>query len=393
VNASTSFDETIYQLELPADDPADMETAFQILEDWAQGLTLDPEEIDLERGVVIEEWRIGQNASARLRDRQFPVIFADSRYAERLPIGTLESLQTFEHDALRRFYTDWYRPDLMAVIAVGDFETATVESLLRQHFEGIPMPANPRERIEYGVPDHEETLFSINTDPEIPSTSVAVYHKMDPHGDWSHAGYRDRIVGRLYNSMLNSRFQEIERQPDAPFLQASSAQGSLIRTKAAYALSAAVLENGTERGLESVFREAERVERFGFTESELEREKANILRGMERVWADRANRTSGSYAGEYTRAFLEDESIPGIEYEWELYQRFLPGITLDEVNRLAEDWLTDDNRVVLLTGPEKDGVEMPDEEVLNRVLERVDAEELTPYVDSITDEALISELP
>ena len=265
VNATTSFDETIYILEVPTDNSEYIATAFQIMEDWAHGLTLDPEEIDQERGVVIEEWRLGQGAAARLRDRQFPVIFRESRYAERLPIGTVESLETFGRESLRRFYHDWYRPDLMAVIAVGDFDRSDIEALTRQHFEDLPVPANPRERTAYPVPDHDETLFSIVTDPEVTSTSVSVYHKMDAEDDWTIGGYKQRIVESLYNGMLNDRFREIARQPNPPFLRASSAQGRLIRSKRVYALTAGVLENGTERGLGALFTEAERVARFGFT--------------------------------------------------------------------------------------------------------------------------------
>ena len=304
VNASTSFDETNYQLELPTDNPVYMETAFQILEDWAHGLTLDPEEIDMERGVVIEEWRLGQGAGSRLRDLQFPVIFNGSRYAERLPIGTLESLENFDHEALGRFYRDWYRPDLMAVIAVGDFDAAEIETMTRQHFEDLRNPPNARERPTYGVPEHAETLFSIATDPEMTRTSVQVYHKMPPEIDWTIGGYRQRIVERLYNSMLNNRFAEIARQPNPPFVRGSSNQGQLIRPLGVYFLSASVLENGIERGLESLFTEAERVARFGFTESELVRQKTNLLRGMERSYRNRNNRDSGAFTREYTRAFL-----------------------------------------------------------------------------------------
>ncbi len=393
VNASTSFDETNYQLELPTDNPVYMETAFQILEDWAHGLTLDPEEIDMERGVVIEEWRLGQGAGSRLRDLQFPVIFNGSRYAERLPIGTLESLENFDHEALGRFYRDWYRPDLMAVIAVGDFDASEIEALTRQHFEDLRNPPNSRERPTYGVPDHAETLFSIATDPEMPRTSVQVYHKMPPATDWTIGGYRQRIVERLYNSMLNNRFAEIARQPNPPFVRGSSNQGQLIRPVGAYFLSASVLENSIERGLESLFTEAERVARFGFTESELERQKTNLLRGMERSYTNRDNRDSGAFAREYTRAFLSGESIPGIEYEYQLHQRFIPEIAIDEVNGIGQDWIRDANRVVVVSGPEKEGLAMPSEAALTAVLTAVGDLEITAYVDTVSDAPLLATVP
>ena len=393
VNAMTSFDETRYMLQIPTDSSDVMVTAFQILEDWAHGLTLDPEEIDLERGVVIEEWRLRRGAGARLQDQQFPVILKDSRYAERLPIGTVESLETFEHEALRRFYQEWYRPDLMGVIAVGDFDRTEVEALLVEHFEGIAVSRSPRERTEYPVPDHEETLFAIATDEEMPVTSVAVYHKMALDEEPTIGGYRQRMVEQLYNGMLNRRFADIVRQPDPPFLNAGSSKGRFVRSKGVYTLGAGVTEGGIGRGLEGVVTEAERVARFGFTASELERQKVDLLRGVERAYTNRTNRRSTSYVAEYTRAFLYGESIPGIEYEFELHRRFVPGITLEDVNEVGNAWLRPDNRVIVVSAPEKDGLEMPSEAALLAVLAGVADSDITPYEDTVTDQPLLAEIP
>ena len=393
LNAGTSFDETRYMLQIPTDSPEVMANTFQILEDWAHGLTLDPEEIDKERGVIIEEWRLRRGAAARIQDEQFPVLLRDSRYAERSPIGTVESLETFEHEALRRFYRDWYRPDLMAVIAVGDFDGAEVETLLIEHFEGISAPENPRERIEYSVPDHDETLFTIATDEELTSTSVAVYHMLALDEQETIGGYRQQLVEGLYNGMLNLRLSEIARNPNPPFLGAGSSKGSLVRSKGAYLLSANVPEDGIERGLEVVFTEAERVARFGFTASELERQKIDVLRGIERAYTDRANRGSASYAAEYSRAFLDDEPIPGIEYEFELYKRFIPEITLTEVNQIGSEWIRPQNRVVVVTGPEKEDLDMPSEEALLAVLAGVADMEITAYEETVIDQPLLAEIP
>ena len=393
LNAGTSFDETRYMLQIPTDSPEVMANTFQILEDWAHGLTLDPEEIDKERGVIIEEWRLRRGAAARIQDEQFPVLLRDSRYAERSPIGTVESLETFEHEALRRFYRDWYRPDLMAVIAVGDFDGAEVEALLIEHFEGISAPENPRERIEYSVPDHDETLFTIATDEELTSTSVAVYHMLALDEQETIGGYRQQLVEGLYNGMLNLRLGEIARNPNPPFLGAGSSKGSLVRSKGAYLLSASVPEDGIERGLEVVFTEAERVARFGFTGSELERQKIDVLRGIERSYTDRANRRSASYAAEYSRAFLDDEPIPGIEYEFELYKRFIPEITLTEVNQIGSEWIRPQNRVVVVTGPEKEDLDMPSEEALLAVLAGVADMEITAYEETVIDQPLLAEIP
>ena len=393
LNAGTSFDETRYMLQIPTDSPEVMANTFQILEDWAHGLTLDPEAIDKERGVILEEWRLRRGAAARIQDEQFPVLLRDSRYAERSPIGTVESLETFEHEALRRFYRDWYRPDLMAVIAVGDFDRAEVEALLIEHFEGISAPENPRERIEYSVPDHDETLFTIATDEELTSTSVAVYHMLALDEQETIGGYRQQLVEGLYNGMLNLRLGEIARNPNPPFLGAGSSKGSLVRSKGAYLLSANVPEDGIERGLEVVFTEAERVARFGFTASELERQKIDVLRGIERAYTDRANRGSASYAAEYSRAFLDDEPIPGIEYEFELYKRFIPEITLTEVNQIGSEWIRPQNRVVVVTGPEKEDLDMPSEEALLAVLTGVADMEITAYEETVIDQPLLAEIP
>jgi len=393
VNASTSFDETIYMLELPTDNSEYMTRAFQILRDWAHNMTLDSEEIDKERGVVIEEWRLGQGASSRLRDKYFPVLFKGSRYAERLPIGKKENLETFDPDVLRRFYRDWYRPDLMAVIAVGDFDSAQILELTRKYFEDQANPPNPRERKSYGVPDQDGTLYCIATDKETTSTGIAVYRKTEPIEDRTVGDYRQQIVEGLYNGMLNSRFAEIARKPDPPFIGAASSRGNLIRTKGVYALSASVLENGTQQGLKALFTEAERVAKFGFKPSELERQKIAVLRGMERAHTNRDNTPTGSFASEYTRAFLTGEPIPGIDYEYALYQRFIPEITLEEVNRVAQNFIRNDNRVVLLTGPDKEGLEMPDEAELAAVVDSVGDIEITPYVDTVSDQPLLADIP
>ncbi len=179
INAYTGFDETVYMLQLPADSAEILEKGFQILEEWAHRISFEPEEIEKERGVVIEEWRLGRGAGMRMLDEQLPVIFMGSRYADRLPIGNLENLETFQHETLKRFYRDWYRPGLMAVIAVGDFDADRILELIEERFSDMPFKENARTREAYPVPDHKETLFAIATDPEATGTSVSVYYKND----------------------------------------------------------------------------------------------------------------------------------------------------------------------------------------------------------------------
>ncbi len=253
LNAYTGFDETVYMLTIPTDSPEIMEKAILILEDWAHGLLLENEEIDKERGVIVEEWRLGQGAGARLRDQQFPVLLKGSRYADRLPIGKKEILESFAYAALERFYRDWYRPDLMAVVAVGDFKSAHIEAQIKERFQNLEMPLNPRPRKDFLVPDHTETLFSIATDKEVPYTNVTVYNKL-PSQDQSTVGaYRQMIVERLYSAMLNRRFSELTQKAEPPFIYAFSNRGALVRTKDSYVLTASVEEDGITKGLKRFF--------------------------------------------------------------------------------------------------------------------------------------------
>ena len=393
LNAYTSFDETVYMLQAPTDSALIVTQAFRILEDWASGILFEAEEIEKERGVVIEEWRLGRGAGARLRDRQFPILLKGSRYAERLPIGKKAVLDTFRHEAAKRFYREWYRPDLMSVIAVGDFETEWIEGLIQTHFGRIPALGQPRERTLYPVPGHEETLFAIATDPEATRTNVSIYYKQPVRKQDSAEAYRQNIVESLYNRMLNARLRELTKKPDAPFLFAYSSQGRFIRTSEFYLQGAVVREGGILRGLEAVLTEARRVRLHGFTQSELDREKTEALRGMERAYAERDKVRSRSFASEYIRHFLTGEPIPGIEYEYEMYREMAPGIRLTEVNRLAGEWITEHNRVVLVDGPEKQGVTIPAEEELTGVIARVNEMEIEPYEDAALARPLVETPP
>ncbi len=265
INASTNFDETVYMLRVPTDDPEVLDKAFLILEDWAHGVTFDPEEVDKERGVVIEEWRLGRGASARMADQQLPVMFKDSRYAERLPIGSVDVLESFPPQELVNFYHEWYRPDLMTVVAVGDFDPADIEGLVRSHFGGIPMPANPQERRTWDVPGHDSTYFAMATDPEATSSQVAILTIQDPPPEGTVGDYRRSLVESLASGMLNARLSELAQQSDPPFAFAGTARGRFIRTESAYQLVAVVPEDGHLRGMEAILTEAERAARHGFT--------------------------------------------------------------------------------------------------------------------------------
>jgi zinc protease len=395
LNARTAFDETVYMLTVPTDVPEHMDTAMQILEDWAGAITFDPEEVELERGVVLEEWRAGQGAASRIRDRHLPVLYAGSRYAERLPIGTAQSIASIDRETLVGFYRKWYRPDLMAIVAVGDFDSVRVEALIREHFADLQTaPAGSPTRPAYDVPSREETAYSIATDPERTAATIELLHLLPPRDNYQTVGdARRRFTEQLYNGLLNARLQEIAREPNAPFVSAASQTARPIRPTLAYTLQAAVLESNIAAGLSALVAEAERVERFGFTATELERGKTSFVRSMEQQYASRASRPSPFFAERYTQAFLWERSVPSIDYEQGLIERFVPGITLEEVNAVGREWIADASRVVLVTAPAKQGVAVPDEAALAALIQTAAEGDLTPYVDRGAGEVLLAEAP
>ena len=394
LNAYTSFDETVYMLQVPTDKPGTLDRALLILEDWAHNVTFDPAEIDKERGVVMEEWRLGRGAGARMTDQLFPVLLKGSRYADRLPIGKTEIIQNFKPAQLTRFYKDWYRPDLMAVVAVGDFDRPAVETLVKNHFSSIPAATSPRTRPVYDVPDHAGTVYAAITDKEMTSTMVEIENLMPSREQGSVDVYRQKTVDRLFSSLLNARFSEMAQKPDAPFIMAFVGRGSFVaRTKDEASLEALVKDDGIERGLDAIVAEAERVSKFGFTQTELDRQKAAILRSYQNMAAEKANRQSGSRADEYIRNFLEGETLPTADDEYALHQKFIPAVTLAEINKIAKEWFTDRNRIVVITAPDKPGVVLPDQAKVDAVVKAAAAKPLTAYVDAVASAALMTSLP
>ncbi|MEM1182143.1 MAG: insulinase family protein [Acidobacteriota bacterium] len=393
INAGTGFDQTSYRLTIPTDDSEVLDRAFLVLADWAGRVVLDPDEVEKERGVIVEEWRRSQGAGMRLFDRQLPVIFGGSRYTDRLPIGTKESIETSPIEALERFYKDWYRTDLQAVIAVGDFDVDAIEDLVKKHLGPLPAATDPRERPSFDVPGHKEARFSIETDPELTNTSVAVLFKHEPGGEGTAGDYRRSIVENLGNQMLNARLGELAQQAEPPFVFAFAGGGAMVRDSYIYRLDAVVQEGEVTSGLGAVLREVERVDRHGFTQGELDRAKREVLRGYEQLGKEQDKQPSAGFASEYQRAFLTGESIPGIEYEVQLANRFVPGITLEEVNALTAQYITDENRVFIVSGPEKENAELPSETQLAGVFEDVAAEDIAPWVDQTREEPLLATRP
>lgn len=393
INASTSFDETIYMLEVPTDSSAVLDSAFLVLHDWATALSFNHEEIDKERGVVEEEWRLGRGASQRMQEEQFPILFKGSRYAERLPIGKKAVLDTFHYNTLTNFYHDWYRPDLMAVVAVGDFNVNSIEQHIKNSLGEIGNKPDEPKRKLYPVPDNDSTLYAIASDPEARNSSVNLYYKLPVEVQKTVGDYRDWIAEQLYNTLLNQRLQELTLQDNPPFAAAYSTKYQMVRTKEFYILGAYVKDNGIPRGLAALMTEARRVEEHGFTQSELERGKKMLLRNMKQAYTERNKTESSRYASEYIRAYLYHEPIPGIAYEYHIYQKWLSSITLDGVNQLANKWIGNHHSVVLASSPEKAGVTVPTKKRLATVIDSVAVLNVQPYNDQVAAGSFIETAP
>jgi zinc protease len=394
LNAYTSFDETVYILPIPTDTARIVDQAFTILEDWAHGQVFDPKEVTAERGVVREEWRGRKGAGDRMLTQWLPIAFKGSRYAERLPIGTEASIMSATPEKLRTFYNAWYRPDLMAVIAVGDFDPAAIETKIKQHFSKLKNPANELKRTVYDVPGNTEPLVAIASDKEATGSSVNLIYKMHADSVKTVADYRKLLMERLYLSMLNSRFSEISEKPDAPFLAAgASKEGFFARTTEAFALAASVKDGGIERASEALLTEARRVDQFGFLQSELDRVKTNVLRSYERAYAERDKTQSEQFVDEYIGNYLQGESMPGIEYEYKVSQELMPTITLADVNSMAKRWITDENRVIIAQSPIKEGVAQPTRAGILAAFDKASKATLAAWTENVSSDKLVETAP
>jgi zinc protease len=393
LNAYTTFDETVYMLQVPTDDIKILQTAMTILEEWAHRMTLETEAIDKERGVIVEEWRLGRDADARMRETQYPLLFFGSRYAERLPIGKMEIVRNFDPPVLKRFYRDWYRPDLMAVIAVGDFDGDTVEEIISDAFSRIPSSKDPRPRPSYAVPDHDDTLIAVAADTEATTSSIGIVTKRDITEYRTVRDYRRFLLEALCHRMLDERLWERSKEPDPPYLAAYSGTGRYVRSKEFFVVGARVNDSGIIRGFEALFEETERIRRFGFTPNELERQKKEILAYIESIYRERDKTESGAYASEYIGHYLNGDPVPGIEYEYELYRRYLPEVLLGEINEFVLGLLSNKNRVLLVNAPRKAGVDVPDKGELAELARTASQTPLTPYSEDELSGPLLPVLP
>ncbi|MCS0810267.1 insulinase family protein [Massilia agilis] len=366
LNAYTSFDETVYILPIPTDRKDNVDKGFAVLEDWAHGLTLNDADIDKERDIVLEELRLRKGAGERLNKVVMPKLFNGSKYAERLPIGTEEVLRNFKPDTLRRFYREWYRPDLMAVVVVGDIEPSEAEKQIRAHFAGLTNPAPERERNYPDISSRLDTEALVVTDKEASGNAVFLRYPVAPApARLTYGSYREKKIESLFSTMLNQRLLELTMQPDAPFLGGITGITRFTARYQAYHAVAALGPRGAEPAIAALVQENMRARKFGFSEAELERARKNLLRSYERMYNERNTTNSASYVGEYLRNFLAGETLPGTEAEYRLVQELLPGITLEEVNEFARKTIpADSGKLVVYSGVERAGTPAPTREAL-----------------------------
>ncbi len=393
-NAATSFDDTQYTLRVPTDVPGALERALQVLADWAQGATFDPAAIERQRAIVLSEWRMRLGAVERIQDKLRRVQLDGSRYADRPPIGAPDVIERATREQLVRFYRDWYRPNLMAVIVVGDVDRTAVAALIRQHFSSLTNPAPERPRPAFDLPEHPATRYAVVTDRETTATAVLFSNLRPARNQGSVGGYRDIMLDQLFAEMLSARLAELSQGANPPFLGAAAGRAlfSNPRTRDEAVLQALVANDGVPRGLEALITELQRVARFGFTATELERAKRARMAGYERMVSESTDRESSSRADEYTRSFLQGEALPTIWQELAFHRRFVPAITLAEINALAGEWFPEQNRLVVVMAPEGTGT-VPDQAQLAAVVKSASAKRLEPYVDAAAGLTLMDTPP
>ena len=404
LNARTGFDDTLYFLEIPTDDPEITETAFQILSDWAYAISFDPEEVDLERDVVLEEWRQYQGFSSRLEDNLFDLLFGSSLYARRSPIGLPEIIEAASPQLLRDYYERWYRPDLMAVVVVGDLDVDLIQTKVKQHFAPAPegeasqqraAVAPSTDRPSFDIPGHETPWIEVFTDAESPGTQFVLIRKLTPDTGRDKSAFRRQVIERLAFEMLNARLFERVHAVDPPYLLAEAGRSRYVETLDILTFAAWVESDGVEAGLAAVLEELQRIRLHGFTESELSRQKRNLLRSVESSYKQRDQTPSRDIVDEYVDHFLTGTPSLGIEAEWKLYQELLPQISLEDFDDVAESWTGLEDTALLVVRPAQTE-SSSDGELAAATLAQLQAAsslEVEQYADEVDDVPLLATLP
>ncbi len=392
LNAYTSFDETVYMLPVPLDKPGNLDAGLKVMEDWAFNATLSDEQINKERGVVLEELRLGLGADKRMSDKYLPKLLYNSQYANRLPIGKKDVLENFKPEVIRQFHKDWYRPDLMAIVVVGDINVDEVEKKIKDNFSKYKNPSKPRERKSFDLPNHKETLVAVETDPDATNSMVQFIMKDSDayQPDVTVEQYNQSLVEQITTTMLNNRLGELVNSTNPPFTYGSVYHGgTYARSKEGFQGFAMVKEGNQLNALKVLLEETERAKRFGFTQSELDRAKAQVMSNIERTYNNRDKTESDELVDEYVRNFLEQEPMPGIAWEYEDTKKFLPTVTLAQTNEVIKKFVKDDSRVVVITGPKKDNIQMPTEAMVMNTFETVKMADLKPYQEKATIKNLV----
>jgi len=390
LNAFTSYDRTVYMLTLPTDNADQFEKGLQVLEDWGHNVTYDDTEIDKERGVILEEWRLRKGAQDRVRKLHSPWIYYNSRYASRDIIGDTNIITKAPYDALKRFYRDWYRPDLMGIVAVGDFDPIKMEKQIKEHFSKIPARQNERKKTDYNMPSHKENFVSIATDKELTNPTIMLYFKREGRPKGTYDDLRQTMASRLFSEMFSSRLDEIRRKPNPPYIMAFAGEDDFEGNARVFRIMANCKGESFKDGIKTAFTEAYRVYQNGFTQSELDRTKKQVLRDVEQARDEEAKKESKRFAMEFVANFLDKEAIPGIEKELAFYKEWLPTITLREINALAQVFIRKENSVVTVSAPEKSEVYVPSKDEIMKIWETTYSEKIPAYVDDFVEKPLLS---
>jgi len=396
VNASTNLEQTVFNLSnVPLKREGVLDTALMILRDWSHFVSFENEEIDLERGVILEEWRMYGSADERMSNKLAPIIYQGSKYAKRNVIGDTAVLKHFDYETIKNFYHKWYRPELQAIIVVGDFDENAVEAKIRQLFGLIRKAPVSAVREEYPVPDNKEPLIGIATDKEATSTQVRVSYKHNTIKDADkNLGYmRLQLIRNLVNTMFGQRMSELSRKENPPFISAFSSYRGFTRTKDAFTGTAQAANNEAPKALTALLVEMERMKRFGFTASEYERAKADIMKNYESRYLDRDKRRNRELIYPLVSKFLINAPDPGVEFDYEFVKSMIPGISLNELNSEAKNYVTPDNMVITITGPDKEGITLPTEQETRGVLAVARTAPVGPYVDQMAGQKLIGKEP
>jgi zinc protease len=393
LNAYTSYDETVYQLPIPTDNPALVMKGLDIMRDWAHGALLETDDINKERGVILEEKRLREGVGKRLQDKTMPVILNNSRYNYRSPIGIDSILVNFPAETIRRFYRDWYRPNLQALIVVGDINVDQVEKQIKKQFADLKNPENERPRPDYKIELTGRNQFLAITDPEVTVTELELAVKHPGTEMKTTTDYLDAIKRGLFNQMLSYRLSELSQQPNPPFLGVKAGIGGMTGGLMQFGFSVSAKPGKLQEAFSSTWSLLEQVKRFGFTQAELDRAKTGYMTMMENGLREKSKTPSNSYVAEYQQLFLQGAASPGFDWEYNFVKKELPGITLDDIKAVGTQYMTETNRDIFVVAPEKEKANVPDSATVEAWLARVKSSSLEQYKDTETHDALLKELP